>query len=123
MILDPYLDRRSGYRFEVNAHGVRWDALYQNTTSVESNWEGIWQAASQQDGEGWTTEIAIPFKTLSFNPNNDAWGINFERAIQQHDETLGLGVAQPPAESRRRGHGHGLPRVCSKASGSTSCRR
>jgi hypothetical protein len=60
VILDPYLDRRSGYRFEVNAHGVRWDALYQNTTSVESNWEGIWLAASQRDADGWTTEIAIP---------------------------------------------------------------
>jgi cellulose/xylan binding protein with CBM9 domain len=72
VMLDPYLDRRSGYRFEVNAHGVRWDALYQNTTSVESNWEGIWQAASQRDADGWTTEMAIPFKTLSFNPNNDS---------------------------------------------------
>ena len=89
VIVDPYLDRRSGYRFEVNAHGVRWDALYQNTTNVESNWEGIWVAASERTADGWTTEIAIPFKTLSFNPNNDSWGINFERAIQSKDEVLG----------------------------------
>ncbi len=88
VILDPYLDRRSGYRFEVNANGVRWDALYQNTTSVESNWEGIWLGAAQRDADGWTAEMAIPFKTLSFNPNNDAWGINFERTIQRNDETL-----------------------------------
>jgi len=24
VILDPYLDRRSGYRFEINPNGVRW---------------------------------------------------------------------------------------------------
>jgi hypothetical protein len=89
VVLDPYLDKRNGYRFEVNANGVRWDALYQNTTNVESNWDGIWLAASQRDADGWTTEISIPFKTLSFNPNNDAWGMNFERAIQRHDEILG----------------------------------
>ena len=40
IIIDPYLDRRNGYRFQVNPNGVRWDALYQNTVNLESNWEG-----------------------------------------------------------------------------------
>ena len=89
IILDPYLDRRSGYRFQVNPNGVRWDALYRDTSSVESNWEGIWQGAATQGADGWTAEMAIPFKTLSFNPANDTWGVNFERTIQRNDETLG----------------------------------
>jgi hypothetical protein len=33
--------------------------------------------------------MAIPFKTLSFNPNDSDWGINFERTIQRKGETLG----------------------------------
>ena len=89
VILDPYLDRRSGYRFELNSNGVRWDALYQDTTRLESNWEGIWQGAATRDDAGWTAEIRIPFKTLSFNPNTADWGINFERAIQRVGETIG----------------------------------
>lgn len=89
VILDPYLDRRSGYRFQVNANGVRWEALYQDTSNLESNWDGIWQGAATRDGEGWTAEMAIPFKTLSFNPNTRDWGINFERTIQRNGETLG----------------------------------
>lgn len=89
VILDPYLDRRSGYRFEVNSNGVRWDALYQNTSNLESNWEGIWQGAALRDADGWTAELAIPFKTLSFNPNNSDWGINFERTIPRVGETIG----------------------------------
>jgi hypothetical protein len=89
VILDPYLDRRNGYRFQVNPNGVRWDALYQDTTSLESNWDGIWLGAATRDGEGWTAEMAIPFKTLSFNSNVEEWGINFERTIQRNGETLG----------------------------------
>ncbi len=89
VILDPYLDRRSGYRFELNSNGVRWEALYQNTSNLESNWEGIWQAAALRDANGWTAEMAIPFKTLSFNPNNAEWGMNFERTIPRVGEKIG----------------------------------
>ncbi len=89
VIIDPYLDRRNGYRFQVNPNGVRWDALYQDTSNLESNWDGIWLGAATRDAEGWTAEMAIPFKTLSFNPNVAEWGINFERTIQSNGETLG----------------------------------
>jgi hypothetical protein len=88
LIIDPHLDRRSGYRFELNANGVRWDALYSDTTDLQSDWEGIWRGEATRDDAGWSVEMAIPFKTLSFNPNNDAWGMNFERKIQRKDETL-----------------------------------
>jgi hypothetical protein len=89
VILDPYLDRRNGSRFQVNPNGVRWEALYQDTTNLESNWDGIWLGAATRDAPGWTAEMAIPFKTVSFNPNNNEWGINFERTIQRNGETLG----------------------------------
>jgi len=89
VILDPYLDRRSGYRFQVNPRGVRWEGLYQDASEIESNWDGIWEAGATLDEEGWTAEMAIPFKTLSFNPNTTDWGINFERTIQRNGETIG----------------------------------
>lgn len=88
LIIDPYLDRRSGYRFQINPNGVRWDAIYQNTSDLESNWEGIWQGAATRDENGWTAEMAIPFKSLSFNPNSTVWGINFARVIQDRNETI-----------------------------------
>jgi hypothetical protein len=44
VILDPFHDRRSGYLFQVNPNGVRDEAIYQNTTQTQSNWQGIWQA-------------------------------------------------------------------------------
>jgi len=88
VILDPYLDRRNGYRFEVNANGVRWEGLFQNISDVEGNWDGIWEAKSLRDNEGWTTEIKIPFQSLSFNPGSTSWGINFNRIRRRSNESI-----------------------------------
>jgi len=88
VILDPYLDRRNGYRFEVNANGVRWEGLFQNVTEIEGNWDGIWQADATRTENGWYSEMLIPFQTISFNPDSDAWGINFRRAIRRNNESI-----------------------------------
>jgi hypothetical protein len=88
-IVDPRDDRRSGYRFEVNANGVRSEGLYQNVSDVENDWDGIWRAAATRDAEGWTAEIAVPFKTLSFDPSNTQWGLNFGRQIKRKNERIG----------------------------------
>src|SRR5688572_28030716 len=89
VLLDPFHDRRSGYRFMTNPNGLRQEGLFQNISEEQWDWEGIWHTASTIDGEGWVAEIAIPFKTLSFNPENDTWGINFRRAIARRDERTG----------------------------------
>jgi hypothetical protein len=65
------------------------EMVYYDTTGQDWNWNGIWQGAASQDGEGWTAEIAIPFKTLSFNPANDTWGINFSRDVSRNAEKMG----------------------------------
>jgi len=89
LILDPFNERRSGYRFEVNPNGVRHDILYQNANQQEPNWDGIYYADARIDEQGWVAEMAIPFKTLSFRPGNDAWGINFVRVLPRRDERMG----------------------------------
>ena len=33
--------------------------------------------------------MIIPYKTLSFDPENDTWGINFTREIARNNETIG----------------------------------
>jgi len=86
--IDPYNTRRSGYLFGVNANGVRYDGVYEGTTQRQFNWDGIWQAAATIDDEGWTVEIEIPFKTLSFDPATDTWRMNFARNIERRNESI-----------------------------------
>jgi len=70
IIIDPFNNGRSGYAFDVTPNGVRNQAVYANVTNENWQWKGIWDAAAQHDDKGWTAEVEIPFKTLSFNPNN-----------------------------------------------------
>jgi hypothetical protein len=88
VILDPYLDRRSGYRFEINPNGVRWEGLFQNISEVESNWDGLWEARAKKDDEGWVAEIRIPLQSLSFNPESSSWGLNFNRIRRGSNENI-----------------------------------
>lgn len=88
IILDPFHTGRGAYRFETNANGVRHDALYDSVSSFESAWTVIWESAASYFEGGWETEFAIPFKTLSFDPTNDAWGFNFGRGIRRRGEEI-----------------------------------
>jgi len=87
--LDPYDQGRTGYMFDVNPNGMRSEALYTDSDRQNWDWEGIWDAAAQRDGEGWTAEAAIPLKTLSFDPAQGAWGVNFTRWHGSDNEQFG----------------------------------
>jgi hypothetical protein len=85
IVLDPFNTGRNGYRFEVNANGVRNDMLYVNN-QLQSEWTVIWEAASDVGEGSWSVEMAIPFKTLPFDPRVDSWGFNASRAIRRRGE-------------------------------------
>jgi len=102
IILDTFNNGRSGYVFQLNPNGIRREGLFKNVTEVNWDWESIWDAATTIHEGGWTAELAIPYKTLSFNPRNEQWGINFSRTIGRKNEELGwvsYNRAQSPANS------------------------
>jgi len=84
--LDSFNTKRNDYFFQVNANGVRRDALRENNARFIEEWSAIWRAESAVHENGWATEIAIPFKSISFSPNSDTWGINFGRGIVRKQE-------------------------------------
>lgn len=102
IIIDPFNQGRSGYLFDLNPNGIRGDALFNNVTEENWDWQGIWHGAAELTDEGWTAEVAIPFKTLSFDPDNETWGINFSRTIGRRNEDIGwvsYNRTQNPANS------------------------
>ena len=88
IMLDPYNNRRTGYIFYLNPNSVQRDGLLFGGMSYNMDWDGIWRGHAQVDETGWTAEIAIPFKTLSFDPANDTWGLNLVRAIRRKREEV-----------------------------------
>ncbi len=89
VLLDPFQDKRSAYIFFVNPLGARGEGLaYAGESSL--NWDGIWEAKGRRLEEGWSAELKIPFKTISFKPGLAVWGINVERVIARRQETIRL---------------------------------
>ncbi len=87
ILLDPFQDRRTAYVFFVNPRGARSEGLaFGEHYSLD--WDGIWDAKARILENGWSVEIAIPFKTISFKPGLTTWGLNIERYIARRQETI-----------------------------------
>jgi hypothetical protein len=90
--MDTFLDQQSGYFFEMNPYGLMADAVMGPGGSNNRQWDGIWDARVLRSEIGWTLEVVIPFRTLNFDPNAPAWGINFQRTVRRKsEETLWTG--------------------------------
>ncbi len=90
--IDTFLDQRSGYFFEMNPSGLMADSLMGAGGSNSREWDGIWNAQVRRSEIGWVIEIDIPFRTVNFDPNAPAWGINFQRTIRRkNEENLWMG--------------------------------
>jgi len=89
VLVDPFQDKRTAYIFFVNPISGRGEGLaYAGSSSL--NWDGVWEAKSRVLSEGWSAELRIPFKTISFKPGLSSWGINVERIIARKQETIRL---------------------------------
>ncbi len=84
--MDTFLDQQTGYFFEMNPSGLMADAVMGPGGSNNREWDGIWDARVHKSEIGWTIEIVIPFRTLNFDPNVPAWGINFQRTVRRKNE-------------------------------------
>jgi len=88
ILLDTYNNRRTGYIFYLNPNGVQRDGLLFGGMSYNMDWDGIWEGRAHVGEDGWTAEIALPFKTLSFDPRNDTWSVNLVRSIRRKREEV-----------------------------------
>ena len=88
VFIDPLGQRRSGYLFDLTPNGVRNQGVFENVTTVNWNWRGIWHGEARITDDGWVAELEIPFKTLSFDPKNDTWGLNVGRYIGRKGEQI-----------------------------------
>ena len=87
VILDTYYDRRNGVGFFVNPLGGFSDLQIRNEEDVNSDWNPIAEIRTGRFDGGWTVEMAIPFRSLRYNPGQDqVWGIQMRRSIVRKNE-------------------------------------
>lgn len=86
IVLDPLNQKSNGFWFVVNAYNAQSEGLLNANADLDMSWDNKWFSATRQFEGGWLAEIAIPFKTLRYKPDNDKWGVNFVRIDTKSNE-------------------------------------
>lgn len=87
-VIDPMNNKQNGFLFGVNAGGSQIEAqlnVQGPRTQYDQNWDNKWYSTVRSYGDHWTVEMAIPFKTLRYTPNQSEWGINFIRGDMERN--------------------------------------
>ncbi len=85
-VIDPLHDKRNGYLFQTNPLGALRDMTVTDDQQ-NSAWNGIWYVKTAAFDQGWTMEVAIPFKSLRYRGSGaQTWGINLRRLVKWKNE-------------------------------------
>ena len=90
LLFDTYYDATNAFVFGITPYGVRREALISGGGTQRedfvTSWDNKWYGESQIHDGYWTAELAIPFKTLRYEPGVDTWGFNSYRFDLQSNE-------------------------------------
>ena len=112
---DPFLDQQRAYVFSVNGYGVQDDSIlgsrgggggfggggggggrgggsFGGVPRGDSSWDALFASGGQIVEDGFTAEMAIPFKSLRYPSRSGdiphTWGFQVVRRIRDKDETI-----------------------------------
>ncbi|HXV64247.1 MAG TPA: DUF5916 domain-containing protein [Vicinamibacteria bacterium] len=111
IVLDTFNDNQNAFLFGTNPAGLEYDGQVAaegqtggfsmgaggggsqrgGVSGFNANWDGDWSVRSAITDRGWETEMAIPLKTLRYDPGeNRVWGFNVTRNIRRKNEQVYL---------------------------------
>ena len=115
---DTFLDQQRAYVFSVNGYGVQNDSLlearggggggrgggrrggrggfsggssFSGVRWGDQSWDALFESGGTIVDDGWTAEMAIPFKSLRYPATGNRahrWGLQIARRIRGKDETV-----------------------------------
>jgi hypothetical protein len=115
VFFDPFLDQQRGYVFSVNGYGVQADSLLSGPGAGagpgpagsggrggggnrvggipgDPSWDALFESAGHLVEDGWTAEMAIPFKSLRYpsrrRGQGHRWGFQIQRDIESKNESV-----------------------------------
>ena len=88
VVLDTFLDRRTGYAFTTNAGGALRELQTSDDGRVTNvNWDTIWDVRTSITADGWSLEMEIPFRSIRFPETGEqTWGLMIQRVIRRKNE-------------------------------------
>ncbi len=87
--LDPFLDRRNSFIWLINPYGAYRDGqTFNDSRQSDYAFRAPVTIRTSISDSSWTVEMAIPWKTLRFNPSRDGqrWGMNLLRRVRRKNE-------------------------------------
>jgi hypothetical protein len=66
VILDTFDDQQNAYLLVVNPSGIQMDGMLNQDGNGNSDYDMVWSSAAKINGDGYTAEIAIPFKSIRY---------------------------------------------------------
>ena len=105
---DTFLDQQRAYAFSVNGYGVQGDSIIggsrrggglggggRSSRTIpfgDRSWDALFSTGGQLVDDGFTAEMAIPFKSLRYPARGTdlphTWGFQIVRSIRGKDETV-----------------------------------
>ena len=103
---DPFLDQQRAYVFSVNGYGVQGDSILgsrgggggfggrggRGVPRGDDSWDALFSSGGQIVEDGFTAEMAIPFKSLRYPSRAGdiphTWGFQIARMIRGKDESV-----------------------------------
>ena len=100
--LDTFNDKKRAFAFLVNPCGVQSDGIFVESGGgrrgrgggggfdhIDKNWDTYFTTDANLDDEGYTVEMAIPFKSLRFpHSQQQLWGMQIKRNIRRKNEEI-----------------------------------
>ena len=83
---DSYLDRRTGFEFDLSSGGSKIDGIDYNA-GWDGNWNAVWDGKVGTEKGAWTAEFRIPLSQLRYsNKREQIWGLHSWRWINRLQE-------------------------------------
>ncbi|MFB0565276.1 MAG: DUF5916 domain-containing protein [Candidatus Aminicenantaceae bacterium] len=92
IFLDTFNEKRRAFSFIINPIGIQLDCIRTEqggNDNMDASWDTVFSSEGKMDKEGYTVEMAIPFKSIRFpDKEKKIWGITLGRNIPRKGEII-----------------------------------
>jgi len=91
ILFDTFHDKRKAYEFDFNPLGIQADGVWTDGQNEDFSPDIVMESKGIITSDGWTVEVAIPFKSLRYVAGKDKlWGAHFWRRIKRFNNELDM---------------------------------